>query len=30
MNPQTSFEGAPGHVGDPIHLGIVTVSDRAS
>ena len=30
MKPQTAFEGTPDHVGDPILLGIVTVSDRAS
>ena len=28
--PTNCFEGTPDHVGDPILLGIVTVSDRAS
>ncbi|MAV78615.1 MAG: molybdopterin adenylyltransferase [Euryarchaeota archaeon] len=26
----TSFQGREGHVGDPVRIGIVTVSDRAS
>ena len=30
MDSITSQEGKDGHVGDPIQLGIVTVSDRAS
>lgn len=30
MNAISTFEGQPGHVGEPINLGIVTVSDRAS
>lgn len=30
METITSFSGRDGHVGDPIRLGIVTVSDRAS
>ena len=30
MNEISTFEGQPGHVGEAINLGIVTVSDRAS
>ena len=30
MQPTTTFAGTENHVGDPISLGIVTVSDRAS
>ena len=30
MDPLTVHEGVDGHLGDAIHLGIVTVSDRAS
>ena len=30
MEAITSFQGRDGHVGDPVRLGIVTVSDRAS
>lgn len=30
MEPITSFLGHDGHVGDPVRLGIITVSDRAS
>ena len=30
METITSFPGRDGHVGDPVRLGIVTVSDRAS
>ena len=30
MEPITSFLGRDGHVGDPVRLGIITVSDRAS
>ena len=30
METITSFQGRDGHVGDPVRLGIVTVSDRAS
>jgi molybdopterin adenylyltransferase len=30
MEPTSSFSGRDGHVGDPVILGIVTVSDRAS
>ena len=30
MQPITTFAGTDNHVGDPISLGIVTVSDRAS
>ena len=30
MDPLTVREGVDGHLGDAIHLGIVTVSDRAS
>jgi molybdopterin adenylyltransferase len=30
METSTSFPGRDGHVGDPVRLGIVTVSDRAS
>ena len=30
MESITSFAGCDGHVGDPVRLGIVTVSDRAS
>ena len=30
METITSFPGREGHVGDPVRLGIVTVSDRAS
>ena len=30
MDRLTVHEGMVGHLGDPIHLGIVTVSDRAS
>jgi len=30
MDESTAFEGKPGHLGDPVKLGIVTVSDRAS
>ena len=30
MEANTTFSGIAGHVGDPIRLGIVTVSDRAS
>ena len=30
MEAITSFSGRDGHVGDPVRLGIVTVSDRAS
>jgi len=30
MLPTTTFAGTENHVGDPISLGIVTVSDRAS
>ena len=30
MDAITSFPGRDGHVGDPVRLGIVTVSDRAS
>ena len=30
MEATTSFAGRDGHVGDPVRLGIVTVSDRAS
>lgn len=30
METITSFPGRDGHVGDPVRLGIITVSDRAS
>lgn len=30
METTTSYPGCDGHVGDPVRLGIVTVSDRAS
>ena len=30
METTTSYPGRDGHVGDPVRLGIVTVSDRAS
>ena len=30
MDAMTSFQGREGHVGDPVRIGIVTVSDRAS
>ena len=30
MEQSTAFNGKPGHLGDPIRLGILTVSDRAS
>ena len=30
MDATTSFPGREGHSGDPVRLGIVTVSDRAS
>lgn len=30
MDERTVFEGKTGHLGDPVKLGIVTVSDRAS
>ena len=30
MDATTSFSGREGHSGDPVRLGIVTVSDRAS
>ena len=30
METTTSYPGSDGHVGDPVRLGIVTVSDRAS
>jgi molybdopterin adenylyltransferase len=30
VNEISTFEGQPGHVGEAINLGIVTVSDRAS
>ena len=30
MQTTTSYPGRDGHVGDPVRLGIVTVSDRAS
>ena len=30
MDESTAFEGKPGHLGDPVKLGIITVSDRAS
>ena len=30
MEASTTFSGIDGHVGDPIRLGVVTVSDRAS
>ena len=29
MEANTTFSGIAGHVGDPIRLGIITVSDRA-
>ena len=30
MEQSTAFNGKPGHLGDPVRLGILTVSDRAS
>ena len=30
METTTSYPGRDGHVGDPVRLGIITVSDRAS
>ena len=30
MEASTTFSGSEDHVGDPVRLGIVTVSDRAS